>query len=550
MRRSPFPPDPVDRAAVEHASASSAFEELFDQIVAFPLSLTTPAPEPVRGRHSLRRRPYRFAGFAAVLLLATMLPIVLTTGGPRTTSDTTPFHAATAFTPSSASRSRNRSGQWQLLDAVLSGNWTQNVDGPPPGSLTCAGNTCYVLSGDYASPDANAPLLSESLYVTTDLGSAWSVVPMPARFDPSSSLSCPSPSTCAVGGTLNDQSVFLVTTDSGSQWTVAPLAGVAGDLVELACSSASNCHGVVGSSPDSSMGRLGVLSSAPDESFVTTTDAGSTWDVEPLPSDNLVYDFSCPDAEHCVAIGTQSYRDNTPGDQIDFVRSTSDDGVTWTEGSLPQGFVALSWLEGLSCPDAEHCLVDGVIPIDATNPPPPSGAPLTTPMTSPVSMSPAVQAISQMETTLADQAAVAEAQAGFYSSGGMQWVSDVASTSDGGLTWTPDPLPADVPDPQLSGISCASATECWAAGSESVVEKVGNATNGGSPILLGTIDGGASWSKVVFTVPTGAPNAYGQSYLSIGQVVCPLTNACIATGAAAQSSPTAPVYGFVSAPTP
>jgi len=49
-------------------------------------------------------------------------------------------------------------------------------------------------------------------------------------------------------------------------------------------------------------------------------------------------------------------------------------------------------------------------------------------------------------------------------------------------------------------------------------------------------------------VPSGAPNAYGQSYLSIGSISCPAANTCVALGAAAQSSPTAPVYSFVSAP--
>jgi hypothetical protein len=128
------------------------------------------------------------------------------------------------------------------------------------------------------------------------------------------------------------------------------------------------------------------------------------------------------------------------------------------------------------------------------------------------------------------------------SAGSEELVSDIAASTDGGLTWTPEALPVNVPDPQLSGVPCASATECWAAGSESVVQNVGGGTNGSSSVLLGTTNGGATWSKVVFTVPTGASDAYGQSYLSIGDIDCPAQGVCMALGLVAQSSPTAPVY--------
>jgi photosystem II stability/assembly factor-like uncharacterized protein len=168
-------------------------------------------------------------------------------------------------------------------------------------------------------------------------------------------------------------------------------------------------------------------------------------------------------------------------------------------------------------------------------------------------MSPAVEAISKVETALAARAADSAAEQGtitcsYPGSGGQ--VSDIAATTDGGLTWKPEALPVNVPDPQLSGVSCASATECWASGSESVIQNVGGGTNDSSSVLLGTTNGGAAWSKVDFTVPAGAPNAYGQSYLSIGDIDCPAQGACIALGVVAQSSPTAPVYSLVSAPSP
>jgi hypothetical protein len=581
-RRSSFPPDPVRKAVVEEVTSHPAFEDLVQQIVtsAPTASMTTPTAATTQAParlHLGRRRSWLAAGVAVTAVLGTVLPIVLTSGGGLSHAITTPFEAAKPFTPSpSNSGSPLRSGKWQLTGALLSGNWNQNTDGPAPGSLTCASTSaCYDLSGYYTSPQAGQTPRYYSLYVTADLGRTWSVLAMPAGFQASTPLSCPASSTCAAGGTLNGQPAFLVSTDGGSQWTITPLTGLPGELVELVCSSATACHGVVGP-PWAADAAPQTQSFPPHEVFVTTTNAGRTWESSPLPAADLVYGLACPDAGHCVITGSQFSPDTGFSSQAAFVRSTADGGASWETGSLPAGFTLPS-LSGLSCADAEHCLTVGAIPLGNTNPPQCAklkprlpaaqasarraaarraaarGAKLPTITATPVPMSPAVEAISKVETALAAQAAESAAGQGMVqcsSAGSGGLVSDIAATADGGLTWTPEALPANVPDPQLSGVSCASATECWAAGSEAVVQNVGGGTNGSSSVLLGTTNGGAAWSKVVFTVPTGAPDAYGQSYLSIGDVDCPAQGVCIALGVVAQSSPTAPVYSLVSAPSP
>lgn len=551
-RRSSFPPDPVRQAAVEEAARHAAFGSLVQQIMTTaPADTIATATRPRARLHRGRRRAWLAVGVAVVATLGAVLPIVLTNGsGGLRHAITTPFEAAKSFRPSSAnSGPRLRSGKWQLAGALLSGDWNQNTAGPPGGLVTCASaSACYDLSGYYTSPTPQTPRYY-SLYATSDLGRSWSVLPMPAGFQATTSLSCPASSTCAVGGTLNGQPVFLVSTDGGSQWTITPLTGLSGELVELACSSATACHGILGPSWAAVTAEVAqVQSSPPDEIFVTTTDAGRTWESSPLPAADLVDDFACADAGHCVVIGARSQPGAGSG-QADFVRVTADGGATWASGSLPLGFTVSSF-SGLSCPDAEQCFVVGSIPMGNANPPQCAKLkfgkqPTTTPAAVP--MSPAVEAISKMETALAAQAAKSEAEQGsFGCSGAGQAVSDIAATSDGGLTWTPEGLPSNVPDPQLSGVSCSSATECWAAGSETVAQQVGKALDDGSPVLLGTTSGGATWSKVIFTVPAGAPNAYGQSYLSIGDIDCPAPGTCIAQGATAQSSPTAPVYSLVS----
>jgi hypothetical protein len=582
-RRSLFPPDPVRRAVVEEVTRRPVFEDLVTQILtsvpsaSMAASAAASTQAPARP-HLGRRRSWFAAGIAVTAVLGTVLPIVLTSGGGLSHAITTPFEAARPFTPSpSSSGSPARSGKWQLTGALLSGNWHQNTEGPPPGSLTCASTSaCYDLSGYYTSPRAGQTPRYYSLYVTTDLGRTWGVLAMPAGFQASTALSCPASSTCAAGGTLNGQPAFLLSTDSGSRWTITPLTGLAGELVELVCSSATACHGVLGP-PSAAANAPQAQSSPPHEVLVTTTNAGRTWESSPLPAADLVYGLACPDADHCVVTGLRFSRDTGFSSQAAFVRSTADDGASWQAGSLPAGFTVLPFSD-VSCADAEHCLAVGAIPLGNTNPPQcaklklgpvlqaaraaarraaarraaAKTARLPIATATAVPMSPAVEAISNAETALATKAAESAARqgAGFScsSTGSGGLVSDIAASADGGLTWTPEPLPANVPDPQLNGISCASAIQCWAAGSESVVQKVGGATNGSSSVLLGTTNGGATWSKVVFTVPTGAPDYYGQSYLSIGDIDCPAQGICIALGAVAQGSPTAPVYSFVSAP--
>jgi hypothetical protein len=112
----------------------------------------------------------------------------------------------------------------------------------------------------------------------------------------------------------------------------------------------------------------------------------------------------------------------------------------------------------------------------------------------------------------------------------------------GGLSWTPDSLPSDVPQPIFDGLSCPTDYQCLVTGADSVPRQVGSTYDGGQPILLGTTDSGATWSNVTFSMPTGAPDAYGQSYLSLGGISCPSAGSCVALGNAAQSAPSSPVY--------
>lgn len=62
--------------------------------------------------------------------------------------------------------------------------------------------------------------------------------------------------------------------------------------------------------------------------------------------------------------------------------------------------------------------------------------------------------------------------------------------------------------------------------------------------MVGTTDGGVSWSKATFAIPAGALNYLGQAYLDIGDISCPATSSCLALGVAAQSAPSTPIYRY------
>lgn len=124
-------------------------------------------------------------------------------------------------------------------------------------------------------------------------------------------------------------------------------------------------------------------------------------------------------------------------------------------------------------------------------------------------------------------------------------VSAIASTTDGGHTWRPDPLPDNVPQPTLAGLSCPTVHQCWASGSDAEPMQIGGSYNGGSSVLLGTTDGGLTWSKVTFSVPADAPNYLGQAYLSLGAISCPSAGDCVALGIGAQSAPSVPTYSLM-----
>ncbi len=537
--------NPVEISQVEHAMADPVFDELQRAIVENPRDRDEGANDPVTRLGSpvrpIRRVSIALAAVAAAAVLVVGL-LAVGSGGSKGHM-TAPSQAGRAHgSDSHGSAAGLKRGTWQILDASVKGIWQQNTSGPPTGYLTCpTASLCYQMSGRYPSALAGAPLLSESVYASNDAGTTWTAYPMPSGFASTSPISCGGPSSCAAGGTYGGGSVLVSTKDGGHSFTISPVPQSVGSFVTIDCAAINVCSGLAAS-------RLYGAGHS-DATFLSTADGGTTFTDTPIIHGDSMESLSCSSSLDCTVVGTSDaigVDDVTAG----VVARTTDGGRTWTPGSLPAGF-GISQDSELSCADARHCSVTGNISIDVANPPQcasmhllPGMTTTTTPSPSPAP-SGAVEAIAQAESRIASEANQNSAASGggfTCSPSGSTTTSDIASTVDGGRTWTPDPLPGDIPQPNFTSISCPTSSECWAAGSAAAASQAGTPHHEGGPILLGTTNGGSSWQPVRFTVPTNAPNYDGQSYISIGFITCPSVDTCIANGATAQGSPTAPIY--------
>lgn len=89
----------------------------------------------------------------------------------------------------------------------------------------------------------------------------------------------------------------------------------------------------------------------------------------------------------------------------------------------------------------------------------------------------------------------------------------ITVTTNGGATWTSQPVPASATGYTLSGISCSSTTECAVSGG-------GSASVGDMGFVLTTTDGGATWTSQ--SLPSSTGNLVGMA--------CPSTTDCYALG--------------------
>jgi hypothetical protein len=273
--------------------------------------------------------------------------------------------------------------------------------------LTCPNATTCMVGSQILGPDTMGGSREPQLILTTtDGGATWSeeTVPMPpitgsdSAFDSSltgasgslSQLTCFSASTClAFGlvpsdqqeepigdGTTVERSVFMRTDNGGATWSTFVFPWVADADGSPASSNAQPGFFACATS-QSCVGFSTVVSAAPNENFSglawRTDDGGATWSqawlpsgVEPSLSPGSI---SCSDALNCVSVQRLA---GASGAYTSVMEVTSDGGVTWTEGSVPNGSGAElltvncvvggeCWLAGTSWSGAEESDYTGVM---------------------------------------------------------------------------------------------------------------------------------------------------------------------------------------------
>jgi hypothetical protein len=203
-----------------------------------------------------------------------------------------------------------------------------------------------------------------------------------------------------------------VTRDGGHSFTIDPLPTGVGTLRSLSCPSADVCMGLVET--------RGPTRRPVNATLLVTDDGGSTFHDEPILAGDLMIGLACTSTSDCAVVGSTaaSATDLVP---VGVSAVTTDQGRTWTQGTVPVGFGIDTRMSSLACADAQHCFVTGAVPIPNQNPAQCASNPLFKPRSPATSsalpkMSPQVEAISQMESKITT-AAIAQEYATTHSFG-------------------------------------------------------------------------------------------------------------------------------------
>lgn len=219
-------------------------------------------------------------------------------------------------------------GQWALVT-------TPDASGPI-GLLSCpTATTCVGFAGGSAE-------------TTHDAGASWTTVGLPGVLYSPASLDCVDGETCWVVGERTNSLQSQIgtidrTTDGGTTWSAVPFPASPQPYAfdSVSCWSATDCL------VDGTVEWGGLESSSGSPYFISTTDAGGSWRVQPAPETMpFVPAIDCLDATDCWLSGPSG------------IGSTADDGATWNVDWYGSRFD----VSALSCPAVGDCYAGGAFP--------------------------------------------------------------------------------------------------------------------------------------------------------------------------------------------
>lgn len=397
-----------------------------------------PAPPARPQRVGAHRRPTGrevLIGVAAALAVVGLLTGVAALRGARPTS----------LTPTAA--------RWRLAGLLDQRAWQVGPDAIPSETITCpTAQRCYT-----ADPAASV------VERTTDGGADWSPSTLPQSSTITTGLACPTPLDCLAGG--------LTPSTGGGP---ASTGGASGDPA------LPSADGGASTAPVDGAGTPIVLG---------TVDGGASWTVTPLPSAvTQVVDMACTSASDCVAAADTS---GDPAGAAVFV--TTDGGATWSPGgALPPGFLP-AVDQGLACA-ASSCVMVGATVSGPAAP----GALVSADGGASWSASPLPPQVALVTAVACPMpgSCLAVGQTAASGTGHPYGPGVVVTSADGGDTWNRSSAlglaPADV-----ASLSCTSNADCWVAGT-----LLGPPSPTGYGVVASTSDGGSTWTQE--SLPSGA----------------------------------------------
>jgi len=316
-------------------------------------------------------------------------------------------------------------------------------DAAAPGILT--GVSCPTPSVCESTGEANS-VNGGAVIGTTDGGRTWGPLATPPGVGGLAGVACPTKLHCEVVGDGNgDAGAVYGTRNGGRKWHAQPAVLGGGLFMAVACPSGTVCEVT---------GNTGAI--------FGTINGGMTWTRQASPAKaNLVEGVSCPTTTTCEAVG---FGGNG------MALRTVNGGSTWSAQTLPPSVQDLS---GVACPTVRVCVSVGQNAVDAGSRE--VGVVATTPNGGHTWKRRHIPAgFTDLAGVACPTALVCEAVG--------QGPTAVIGTTDGGVTWTTQPIPGSM---FIVGVSCPRPQRCEAVGQDS----------NGDFAAFGTVDAGQTWTQ-------------------------------------------------------
>ncbi len=295
-------------------------------------------------------------------------------------------------------------------------------------------------------------------------------------------VTCTSQLNCiAVGADNALGGVVSSTGDGGNDWSQSSTAVGQPVLNAVSCATSSLCIAV------------GQGASA------RSTDGGTTWTTFAVPTANTtLLGVQCPSSTACVSVGVRPGRNAPLTGQV---LVSSNGGQTWTTPTLPKSVGALG---AVDCPTTSLCVSVGASILVSTN----GGS----------SWSPryvnggtgVLRSVSCVSATTC--VAIGPNPAGAQDPNASAYE---VVTTNGGATWTSEPMPAGSAD--IDAISCSSNGTC---------DAVGASTHLGQSFALTSTNSGSTWSSATNLASAAT---------AVSAVTCS-SSGCVAVGKAGKNA--------------